>query len=237
MRKGLLKETLESLAPPQEDIPTWEGVLYRAGIETSALDRRQLRKRYLIAITALIAMLVPLAAIGSQSNWWFLSDGSPQPVSDIMAVTSGTWDGYKWQLVAFRSDRMGLCYAMQSTKHGLPGPKDGGGEACGEFDGVPLRPSSKPSRSVTIAALSGSLGPLTKDSPYVVGPVVDQAARVDVYLQGGRVIHAPTLDAPDELNLPVRFFVAQLPPAETSFSKLVAIDGAGNVVACLPTCK
>jgi hypothetical protein len=245
MSKGLLKQTLDDLAP-QEDIPAWEDVLDRAGIETPRPARRPLWKRsWSIVLAALVAVLVPLAAIGSEQDWWFFRFGPPlKPVSEVVVVKTGSWSGNDWELIAFRSDTKGLCFGLQPTRLGTSRNGAGGVIGCSSFAGVPRTSDVKPSSLMINVLIAIGIEKNEQAVPYAAGPVSDEAAQVDIYLQGGEVVHTPAFDAPEELGAPIRFYATQLPSSALPsnpeggggalpITKLVGLDGEGKVVACL----
>jgi hypothetical protein len=229
MSKGILKQTLDDLAPAQEDLPAWEDVLDRAGVEVAQRARRPLWKRSWIVLTAvLIAVLVPLAAIGSEENWWFLREEGmgPKPATDVVVVKSGTWNGYDWELVAYVSSTGGICYGIQPTRLGKP--TAGGNLSCG--------PSTI---SGSEAALGWGKG--EQLTPYVIGAVSEKAEQVEIYFTGGQVVRTPTIAAPKALGSRVRFYATPFPsgvdfPGKSlsdPVEKFIGLDGEGKIVACL----
>lgn len=250
MSKGLLKQTLDSLAPVQSELPNWANILERAGIEGKAEARRSLWKRsWIAAIVVVVAVLVPLAAIGSEQDWWFFHFGGQsllKPLTGVSVVKTGSWDGNEWELVAFRSETEGLCFGILPTRLRAPANSAGGGLGCGSVAGVPRTPAATPS-SAMITVLTGAVGGIEKNEqavPYAVGPVSDVAVQIGIYLRDGEVVHTPAFGAPEELGAPIHFYATQLPPSalpSTSeeggrtipITKLVGLDGAGKVVACL----
>jgi hypothetical protein len=250
MSRGLLKQTLDSLAPPQSEVPNWGYILERAGIEGKAEARRPLWKRsWIVAAVVVVAALLPFAAIGSEQDWWFFHFGGQsllKPATDVSVVKTGSWEGNEWQLVAFRSETQGLCFGILPTRIGAPANSAGGGLSCGSVAGVPRTPAAIPN-SLMITFLAGAIGGVEKNEqavPYAVGPVSEVAVQVDIYLRDGEVVHTPAFGAPEELGVPIRFYATQLPPGalpSTSedgartipITKLVGLDGAGRVIACL----
>ena len=249
MNRELLNRTLDDLAPAQGEVPAWEDVLDLAGIEAAQRTQRPVWKRsWIIVVGTLIAVLVPLAAIGSEQDWRFFQFGGQsrlKPVTDVVVVKTGSWSGTAWELIAFRSDTEGLCFGLQPTHLGTPVNGAGGALSCGRIAGVPAGSDSKQS-SMTITFLSGVLGGGNGDSftAFAAGPVSDEAVQVDIYLQDGRVVPTPTFDAPEALGSSIRFYATQLPssalrpnPAQGSglppLKKVVGLDGDGGIVACL----
>ncbi|MGA9761330.1 MAG: hypothetical protein WBQ14_02795 [Gaiellaceae bacterium] len=250
MSKGLLNETLDILAPTQEEVPSWETILARAGIENPAPAKRPLWKRtWVAAVVVAVAVLVPLTAIGSEQDWWFFHFGGQsllKPATGVSVVKTGSWDGNEWELVAFRSETQGLCFGILPTRLGAPANSAGGGLSCGSVAGVPRTPAAIPN-SLMITFLAGAIGGIEKNEqavPYAVGPVSEVAVQVDIHLRDGEIVHTPAFGAPEELSASIRFYATQLPPGalpSTSESgartipitKLVGLDRAGRVVACL----
>jgi hypothetical protein len=247
MSKGLLKEMLKTLAPAQEELPAWEEILARAGIDSAAPTRRPLWKRsWVIALAVLVAVLVPLAAVGSEENWWFLDNGSPKPglpkpISAIVEVKRGSWSGHDWRLAAYRAlvrrygvgvGAAGLCYMVRidvdtgSTGRGRCGP------IPPQLPGV----SSESSAPDSISFIEGAYDAnATADkTDYVFGMVPGNVTEVDIHFKHGRAINAPTFAAPEALGAPVRFFGVELSEYRlfSSISKLVGLDGQGEIVAC-----
>lgn len=209
--------------------PDWQGVLARAGEPTrqSGRPHRLTKKRVLIALAVLAAVLVPIAAVAADSNWWFLrSGGTPPPLSAPVVVKEGEWDGQPWKLVAYPSTTKGLCFSL------TPEPLDGYGAvmACAPIEGAP-RTDEATGAELGITYVTG----LNDDfPPFVAGPVTGNAATVEVHFQTGETLRLPTFSAPESIG-DVRFYASQLPPSLTSptIAKLVGLDKDGTIVACL----
>jgi hypothetical protein len=207
------------------------------------------KRRLMLALALLAAALVPLAALGAASDWWFLQDHGPTPVSAPDVVKEGEWSGHPWQLIAYRSGRVGLCVSVTpagSTAGGrerIPfSPPRGGATSCAPFVGVPTA-ETKGSSKMTITFLSGAAG--TELPAYIAGPVIDKASTVEIEFGTGEVLRLPTFSGPASLGH-VRFYAAQLPESipmplpragthnQPSFiNNLAGMDSDGNVVACL----
>jgi len=253
MSKGLLKETLDILAPAQEDVPVWEDVLARAGIENPVPLRRPFWKRsWVIAIALMVAILVPLAAIGSEQGWLWLMDGKlppgeAHPISNVVKLQSGYWKGEHWRTAAYRafphlyrpdgpttesvclivefapfSPGVAQCAALPNTHYP---PKTSGAD-------WPLSPS--------IELVGGNPWAVERDYSengpgYLIGMTTSNVSTVEVHLKDGRVMDTSTFSAPEALGVPVNFFVRPLPTWGLSFhmTKLVGLDAEGKVVACL----
>ena len=68
-------------------------------------------------------------------------------------------------------------------------------------------------------------------SIVIGGPTDSSVAEVDVVESDGETVTTKTFPAPRELGLPIRFFVATLPPSTHARVKgLVARDTAGKVL-------
>lgn len=232
-------EVLDRLAPARTWVSDWPDVLERAG------ERRSLvtRGRLVMFFAVLAAVLVPLAALGAASDWWFLKFGNgPTPTKTPVVVKQGQWDGHPWQMIAYPSTTDGLCVSV--TPKDPSGNGQGGALGCGTFAGVPHTPETRASPDMTITYLSASA---SKRLPaYIAGPVIDKASTVEIRFDNGEVVHVPTFAGPEPLQH-IRFYATQLPsrsqptPRRSGpFVKWVAgLDAKGNVVACLapPTAK
>ena len=166
-------ELLDQLAPAHGWVPDWPDVLQRAGAEPSI--SRVTRRRMVIALVVLAAVLVPLAALAATNNWWFLKLGhGPTPTNAPVVVKEGAWDGHPWQLIAYPSAADGLCVSVT--------PKDSTGEGaamgCGTFTGISRTPETKATPDMTITYLSG--GASNKLPAYIAGPVIEKASTVEI---------------------------------------------------------
>jgi hypothetical protein len=193
----------------------------------------------MLALALLAVAVVPLVALGAaKSDWWFLQNHAPTPVSAPEVVKEGEWSGHPWQLVAYRARTHGLCVSM--TPRGSREAGSGGAMSCGSFVGAPRTAGTSGSSEMTITFLSGAAGP--KLPAYIVGPVIGKASTVEIEFGTGQVLRLPTFSGADSLGK-VRFYAAQLPTSiqlppprleQPSFIKtLVGLDSDGNVVACL----
>lgn len=210
-------------------------VLERAG------ERRSVRlvtpRRLVLAFAVLAAVLVPLAAFGAATDWWFLRfGGTPVPTTAPQVVKEGEWNGHTWQLIAYPSATHGLCISITPKDSGDKG--EGGALSCGPFVGVARTPESKGSPDMTITFLAGDA---TEKLPaYIAGPVIEEASVVEVRFGGGDVLRVPTFAGPEPLQH-VRFYAAQLPTdirltpgtAAALLKWVAGLDASGNVVACL----
>jgi hypothetical protein len=226
-------ELLDQLLPAQAWAPDWTDVLRRAGAGPSI--RRVTKRRFVVVLAVLAAVLVPLAALGATNDWWFLKLGhGPTPTNAPVVVKEGTWDGHPWQLIAYPSTTDGLCVSV--TPKGSAG--EGGAMGCGTFAGIARTPETKASPDMTITYLSGAA---SNNLPaYIAGPVIEKASTVEIHFANGDVMRVPTFTAPEPLSH-IRFYATPIPAANQTtqstfptFLKWVAgLDATGNVVACL----
>ena len=195
------------------------------------------KRRLILVVAVLAAVLVPLAAIGGASDWWFLrSGGAPIPTAAPQVVKEGEWDGHPWQLVAYPSATHGLCVSI--TPNDSRDKGEGGAMGCGPFVGVARTPESKASDDMTITFLAG--GGSERLPAHIVGPVIEEASSVEIRFGDGDVLRVPTFAGPESLPH-VRFYAAQMPfnvrftpGTAAAFPAWVAgLDANGNVVACL----
>jgi hypothetical protein len=228
-------EALDRLAPLHGWVTDWPDVLERAGSRRSA--RLFTKRRLVLALVVLAAVLVPLAAVGAANDWWFLRFGAaPPPTKAPVVVKEGEWRGHPWQLVAYPSTTDGLCFSI--TPMGSARGGAGGAMSCGPFAGVSRTADTKASPDMTITFMSGGASP--ELPAYIAGPVIEEAAAVEIRFGNGEVTRVPTFAGPESLGH-VRFYAAQLPAnvhdsphTFLTFLKSVAgLDANGEVVACL----
>lgn len=112
------------------------------------------KRRLIVALALLAAALVPLAALGAASDWWFVQDHGPAPVSAPNVVKEGEWSEHPWQLTAYPSGT-DLCFSV--TPAGSNADGSGGATNCAPFAGRP-DPETKGSSKMTITFLSGAAG-------------------------------------------------------------------------------
>jgi hypothetical protein len=229
-------DPLDRLAPALTWVSDWDDVLQRGG--ESHRPRVLTRRRLIVAFAVLLAVLVPLAALGAANDWWFLSgSGMPRAVSAPVVVKEGDWSGHPWQLVSYRSSTDGICWAIDPTGS-VKG--EGAAMACAPFVGIARTQVTEPSPGMTITYLSGSAS--DQLPAYIAGPVIEAAQQVEIHFGNGDVLRLPTFAAPESLG-PVRFYATELPtgvaptrpgPGQTqAVQKLAGLDANGNVVACL----
>ncbi len=234
-------DPLDRLAPALPWEPDWSDVLHRAGERLPRRGRsaRLLTKRRLILVVALLAaVLVPLAALGVANEWgFFASGGAPTPVTAPIVVKEGEWSGHAWELIAYASSTDGLCFFV--TPKGSKADGEGAAMGCAPVAGIPRTTETKASPDMTITFLSGSA---SNELPaYIAGPVTDRASDVEIRFGTGAILRVPTFAAPASLGH-VRFYATQLPagmsppsPATSVrfIDKLTGLDNDGNIVACL----
>jgi hypothetical protein len=221
-------EVLDRLAPALPWEADWQDVERRARPTTRRRPRMPTARRLMIAIAVLVGVLIPIAAIASEGDWWFLGDGTPMPATAPVVVKTGEWSGHPWQLVAYRSQTDGLCLSIAPKGAATTGA--GAALECAQIEGVPRTDDTKPGEDLTITFLTAGGGDALP--AYIVGPVVASAAEVEIVFAGGDVMRVPTFRAPASLG-DVRFYAAQRPAAFTGVEKLTGFDSAGAVVACL----
>jgi hypothetical protein len=235
----LIAARFAAIANPIDD-SRWIDVLQRAatGSRVHRAGSRMLsRRRLVLVVAAVVAVLIPLGALGAANDWWFLgSAGAPVPVRAPIVVKEGEWSGHPWQLVAYPSNTDGLCFTI--TPGGSKATGSRAGMACAPFVGVARTAHTKPTPDMTITFVSG-LG-FRGFPPYIAGPVIKGVDQVEIKFVNGDVLRAPTFPAPDPLTA-VRFYAAQIPaavahsdvPRHPLVKTLAGLDVNGNVVACL----
>ena len=229
-------DALDRLAPAHEFVPRWDDVVGRAGPTATSRSRR---RRFVLAVALVVAILVPLATLAASRGWWFLESGdAPTPLDGVTVVKTGVWNGKGWELAAYRSDR-GLCFAMTPTGSAAKGA--GAGMSCAAVVGIPRATPVESDPPLPITYLAADATYLLPS--YIVGPVVDEADSVAIYLADGVTLTTPTFEAPSSLGAAIRFYATPLPanvelhPArgfrDFFVKKLVGLDRQGRVVACL----
>src|SRR4051812_41262606 len=184
-------DALELLAPALAWQADWSDVLLRAGeAKAGSVPSMRFRKRrVVVALAVLAAVLIPLAAVAATNDWWFLRfDSAPRPTHGPVVVKKGEWSGHPWEMVAYPSATDGLCISVT--------PKGGAGAAmgCGPVVGAPRTRETKNSPDMKITFLfSGAGGALPS---YVVGPVIEQASEVEIRFVDGRSLQVPTFAGP-----------------------------------------
>ena len=221
---------LGSLVPTFEhEHGDWERVLRDA--RGSSRPHHFPARRLAVVAALVAAILIPLVAVAASQEWWFfrVAHTAPPAATPVVVVTEGVWDNLAWELVAYRSTTNGLCFGITLPAHRRNGI--GGGLACTQVVAAPTGPGSKRSLPLGITYFAASGAAL---GPYVAGPVVDRASRVNIYLGSGQIVHTGTVSAPDALGMAVRFYIVRLPGRRLpSIDKLEGLDDRGAVVACL----
>jgi hypothetical protein len=240
------KDPLDRLAPALPWEPDWPDVLDRA--DTSPPRGRSTalpsRRRLLLALVVLAALLIPLAALGAaKQRWFWWAEHGPTPASTPVVIKEGEWSGHPWQLVAYRSTTDGLCLSF-SPKSSTATGNGGGALGCGPIAGVPRTAETKPAPDAEILYMGGA--PTSQLPAFIVGPVTYKASEVAIQFENRQVLRVQTFAGPASLGN-IRFYATQVPDsvlqpprrgangAITLFGlvAVAGIDNDGNVVACL----
>jgi hypothetical protein len=235
MNAHSVEDVLERLAPRAQFAHDWGDVLDRAGVhEAAAVGPTWRRRKWLLVAAVVAAVVVPVAAatiaVTNWSGWW--EHDQFRPASEPAVVQTGSWDGTRWQLVAYLESHTTnvdhYCYSVMPYGASLTARPAAVG--CG---GIPTRPQDAPTGH------AGILYGATKSPglPYwAAGPVVDTAVAVALHFRDGDVLRLPTYAAPESLGH-VRFYATPLPEVPESSGqspvKVVGLDENGAVVACL----
>lgn len=218
-------DVLNRLAPAIPWESDWADVLERAGARERHRPRRLRGKRRLIlALAVLAAVLIPLIALGAENDWWFLKY-APAPTSPPVIVKEGNWNGHPWELVAYPTAD-GLCYLVIPA-----GSKMEGSGICAPFAGVARTNETKKTSDMTITFMSGSGYRLPA---WIAGPVIESASQVEIRFENGKNLRLPTFAAPASLGH-VRFYASPLPAgvSPSPSMSIAGLDNDGNVIACL----
>jgi hypothetical protein len=231
------EDALDRLAPREQFAHDWTDVLDRAGVHPSgAAGPAWQRRKWLLVAAIVAAVVVPVAtatvAVTNWNGWW----SSPGPVhsravTEAVVVQTGSWDGKRWQLVAYResvSNLDGYCYSVMPFGSSATA-RPAGGHMCGGFISRPPDAPAGPAGINYGATKSPGL-------PYwAAGPVVDTATEVALYFRDGDVLRLPTYPVPESFGH-VRFYANPIPEVAQSSGraavKVVGIDERGTVVAC-----
>jgi hypothetical protein len=235
MNAHSVEDVLDRLAPREQFAHDWGDVLDRAGVHEAGAVGPAWRKWLLVA-ALVAAVVVPVAAatvaVTNWSGWWSSPHDQFRPASEPVVVQTGSWDGARWQLVAYREfDTSNIniyCYSVMPYGSSLTARPAAVG--CG---GIPDRPPDAPPGHAGI--LYGSTE--SPGLPYwAAGPVVDTAVVVALHFRDGDVLRLPTYAAPESLGH-VRFYATPIPEVPESSGqspvKVVGLDENGAVVACL----
>lgn len=226
MLERRIADKLEQLYPRLNyENGDWEATLDAALRPERRPARRSstLRRGRHVALAAGIAVaLVALAvvpALAVSQGWWFLaSPYSPQPLGPVVVAIEPTPEDSR-SLVAFLTDerngRIDICYSL-TTYRGA-----GSAMACGLVDLV-LGGSNRADAS----------GQWTLTSGTAYGPASLDVASVEGELEKGRVVEARMGSVPEELGMPLRFFVLDIPKDET-LARIVGKDRGGNAIGTI----
>jgi hypothetical protein len=235
MNARSVEDVLDRLAPREQFAHDWRDVLERAGVhEAGAVDPAWRRRKWLLLAAVVAAVVVPVAAATvAVTNWngWWSPHHQLRPLTEPVVVQTGSWDGKRWQLVAYReadSNIDGYCYSVMPYGS-PPTARPAGGSMC---DGFIARPPDAPAGPAGITYGSAESPGL----PYwAAGPVVDTAVVVALHFRDGDVLRLPTYAAPESFGH-VRFYATPIPEVPQSSGqspvKIVGIDKDDAVVAC-----
>jgi len=237
MNARSVEDVLDRLAPRGHFAHDWEDVLERAGVhEADAVGPAWRRRKWLLVAALVAAVVVPVAAatvaVTNWSGWWSSPHDQFRPASEPVVVQTGSWDGKRWQLVAYvevhTSNIDHYCFSVMPYGSSLTARPAAVG--CG---GMPARPPEAPTGHAGI--LYGATE--SPGLPYwAAGPVVDTAVSVALQFRNGEVLRLPTYAAPESLGH-VRFYATPIPDVPQSSGqspvKVVGLDENGGVVACL----
>jgi hypothetical protein len=245
-----IAQVLDDLSPAVAgEAAAWDDVLARAqrfGVPARARGRR---RPLLVALAVLAVAFIPVSAlaVAKDDPWWFLrfsrlAGEGPAKGAHVVVVEEGDWNGQHWALTAYRSVGGDLCTEI-TLEAGAARTAQGAG-GCGPTIGSLVPKPGGGSRRLEIGFGGGAFPSFR----YVLGPVVGSATEVRITLANGAVVTTPTVAAPRELGMPIRFYAAQLPLASTkglscgervrAFEKtrptrVVALESGGDVVATL----
>ena len=238
MNARSVEDVLDRLAPREQFAHDWVDVLERAGIQEVGAARPAWRRRkWLLLAAVFAAVIVPVAAAAvAVTNWngWWSTLAQLRPVTEPVVVQTGSWEGKRWQLVAYReagnnSNFDGYCYSV--IAYGSPPTAEpSGGGGCGGFI---TRPGDAPAGPAGITFAQAESPGL----PYwAAGPVVDSAAVVALQFRDGDVLRLPTYAAPESFGH-VRFYATPIPEVPPSSGKwpvkITGLDKNDAVVACM----
>jgi hypothetical protein len=221
---------LDRLVPrPEEEPAEWRSLVEQARAR-QAWWRRWLptrspatrwRRAVVILAAAVTAMLLAIPALGLSEHWWFLDSGSPVPQGPVGVVTTGRASGIDWTMTAYLSKGKGICVALTpAVRNGTMGAESCGGAVRG--DPVSTAGANElHSVGYVYFALS-----LYNFPDFLFGPVARGVDHVDVTLSDGQTIRARTVDPPQGLALPLRFYATPLPRG-ASVKSLVGRDASG----------
>jgi hypothetical protein len=235
MNARSVEDVLDRLAPREQFAHDWGDVLDRARVhEAGAVGPAWRRHRRLLLAAVVAAVVVPVAAatvaVTNWNGWWSPHD-QLRPLTEPVVVQTGSWDGKRWQLVAYReagNNIDGYCYSVMPDGS-PPTARPAGGSMCGGFIARPPDAPAGPAGITYGSAESPGL-------PYwAAGPVVDTAVVVALHFRDGDVLRLPTYAVPESFGH-VRFYATPIPEVPQSSGqspvKVVGIDKDEVVVAC-----
>jgi hypothetical protein len=235
MNARSVEDVLEELAPREQFTHDWRDVLERAGVhEAGAVTPARRRRKWLLLAAVLAAVIVPVAAATiAVTNWngWWESHHQIRPLTEPVVVQTGSWDGKRWQLVAYREGNRnldGYCFSVMPYGSS-PAASPTGGSMCGGFIARAPDAPAGPAGITFGSAESPGL-------PYwAAGPVVDTAVVVVLHFRDGDVLRLPTYPVPESFGH-VRFYATPIPEVPQSSGqwtvKVVGLDKHGVVVGC-----
>jgi hypothetical protein len=183
-----------------------------------------------VALALLVAVAVPLtptartlweratpppAAVAPPST---TSNPAAGPLGEpatgpVRTVTGGTTRGRSWWYIAYRSgDR--ICHGFRRAPQLL-----GGGSSCQRF--------TKQTGPISFAASAGRRIDGTAPARFAHGAVTKAAGLIEVALAGRNPVYTLAFGPAD---MPVRFFVVELPRTATA-TEVTAHDRTGRIVA------
>jgi hypothetical protein len=237
MNAHSVEDVLDRLAPREQFAHDWNEVLERAGVhEASAVGPAWRNRKWLLLAAVVAALVVPVAAatvaVSNWSGWWPSQHNQFRPASEPVVVQTGSWDGTRWQLVAYRESHTSnidiYCFSVMLYGSSLTARPARAG--CG---GIPTRPQDAPTGHA--ALLYGATE--SPGLPYwAAGLAVDSVVEVALHFRDGDVLRLPTYAAPESLGH-VRFYATPIPQVPQSSGKspikVVGLDENRAVVACL----
>lgn len=219
---------LDRVLPPTVEAGEWARVLRDAQASgrnrpLAALLAAAGRRRALaFAAICLLAALVTVPALALTKGWWFLDFGGPKPITKVVVVKRGIAAERRWALTAFVSENQGLCFALTMER-----PSNVGAQSCG----APVRGAPRASEGKGPPQWFGYLytGGDALIPAFVLGPTAGAVERVEIVFADGRTESVDTIPAPEELGLPLRFFVVEV-RAETRVEAVIARSASGKAL-------
>lgn len=222
-----IQVVLDHLLPPlPEEKSDWQRVLHEAQVPqrerpTIATTRRRRRWTLGFATAMAVGTLAVVPALAIQNSWWFLGEGTPEPVADVSVITAGEASGSAWYLVAFVSADKGVCVGVTGA------PDEGyGAMTCGaSIRGL----TSTGDTAESEHWISYASGGLPTGAAFVFGRTATEVERVDVALSNGDVVSTDTIPGTTESEIPGRFYVTQV-PSDAMVEALAARNGLGELL-------